>query len=162
MTDKLPAVQLYTQASISNNPQSKEDCLKELVGEMLQTDFPEINEEKLIQSIFEREALSTTGFGDGFAIPHGKSADVSSPIVAVFKLKHAVDWDAMDDEKVDCIIMLIVPETKGEDVHLKLLSHLAYHLMDEEVKAALKKAQTEEDLQQVIEPILKNKEERRR
>ncbi|TVP90527.1 PTS sugar transporter subunit IIA [Alkalibacterium sp.] len=157
MTEELPAVQLYTRASISNNPQSKEDCLRELVNEMLQTDFPEINEEKLLQSIFEREALSTTGFGDGFAIPHGKSADVSTPIVAVFKLAHAVDWDAMDDELVDCIIFLIVPETKGEEVHLKLLSHLAYNLMDEEVKAALKKAQSDEALIKVIEPILKNK-----
>lgn len=157
MSEELPAVQLYTRASISNNWQSKEDCLRELVNQMLQTDFPVINEEKLLQSIFEREALSTTGFGDGFAIPHGKSADVSTPIVAVFKLEHAVDWDAMDDEAVDCIIMLVVPETKGEAVHLKLLSHLAYHLMDEQVKADLKEAQTEEDLHQVIEPILNNK-----
>lgn len=157
MTDELPDVQLYTQASIKNDAQSKEDCLKALASELIQGGFPAINEEKLIQSIIEREALSTTGFGDGFAIPHGKSADVQVPIVAVFKLEKPVDWDAMDDEKVNCIIMLVVPEKKGETVHLKLLSHLAYHLMDEQVKADLKEAQTVEDLKRVIEPILKNK-----
>lgn len=157
MSEELPAVQLYTQASVKNNPQSKEDCLRQLINQMTEADFHEIDKTQLLQSIFEREALSTTGFGDGFAIPHGKSADISTPIVAVFKLTQAVDWAAMDDEKVDCIIMLVVPETKGEAVHLKLLSHLAYHLMDEQVKADLKQAQTEEDLKRVIEPILKNK-----
>lgn len=156
MTENLPAVQLYTQAALNSKLQSKEDCLRKLVHELLQPDFPKINEDKLIQSVFEREALSTTGFGDGFAIPHGKSADIQIPIVAVFKLEYPVDWNAMDDEKVDCIIMLVVPETKGENVHLKLLSHLAYHLMDEQIKADLKEAETDEELKQVIETILKN------
>lgn len=157
MTEELPTVRLYTQASVINNSHLKEECLKELVGQLQQRAFPEINADRLLQSIIEREAVSTTGFGDGFAIPHGKSADVSTPVVAVFKLKQAIDWEAMDDEEVDCIILLVVPETKGETVHLKLLSHLAYHLMDEEVKADLKKAQTDDDLKQIIEPILKNK-----
>lgn len=157
MTEELPDISLYTRAVVKSNAQVKEECLKELIKEMHQTAFFDINEEKLLQSILEREALSTTGFGDGFAIPHGEAGGISRPIVAVFKLNQAIDWEAMDDEKVECIIMLVVPEKKGETAHLKLLSHLAYHLMAEEVKVALKEAQTDEALHQTIESIFNNK-----
>ena len=74
-----------------------------------------IADQKLVvQAVLLREEEGTTGFGQGIAIPHGKSADVLEPTLLVGRLASPVDWQAMDDAPVDTLFLILVPETVSE------------------------------------------------
>ena len=99
-----------------------------------------------LEAVWQREKLSETGFEQGVAIPHGKSAVVTRPAFAVARVTQPVrDWPTMDGEdQVELIFLLAVPF--GDDAgHLRLLSTLSLSLMDEQRVAALKAAATVED-----------------
>lgn len=99
-----------------------------------------------LEAVWQRETLSETGFEQGVAIPHGKSAVVARPAFAVARVTQPVrDWPTMDgEEQVELIFLLAVPF--GDDAgHLRLLSTLSLSLMDEQRVAALKAAATVED-----------------
>lgn len=99
-----------------------------------------------LEAVWQRETLSETGFEQGVAIPHGKSAVVARPAFAVARVTQPVrDWPTMDGEdQVELIFLLAVPF--GDDAgHLRLLSTLSLSLMDEQRVAALKAAATVED-----------------
>ncbi|WJD50896.1 fructose-specific PTS transporter subunit EIIC [Enterobacter sp. PGRG2] len=99
-----------------------------------------------LEAVWQREKLSETGFEQGIAIPHGKSAVVARPAFAVARVTQPVrDWPTMDGEdQVELIFLLAVPF--GDDAgHLRLLSTLSLSLMDEQRVAALKAAATVED-----------------
>ncbi|WP_318374898.1 fructose-specific PTS transporter subunit EIIC [Enterobacter sp.] len=99
-----------------------------------------------LEAVWQREKLSETGFEQGVAIPHGKSAVVARPAFAVARVTQPVrDWPTMDGEdQVELIFLLAVPF--GDDAgHLRLLSTLSLSLMDEQRVAALKAAATVED-----------------
>ncbi|EXJ24308.1 PTS IIA-like nitrogen-regulatory protein PtsN [Alkalibacterium sp. AK22] len=132
---------------------SKKDVLQTVIEEVRDKSGSVFDASEVLKEVLEREALSTTGFGNGFAIPHGKSSDLSDPLVAVVKLADPVEWEAMDDEQVDILIMLIVPKEGGAQSHLKLLSQLSYNLMDEEIQNYLRKAESNEDLVSVVSGI---------
>lgn len=97
-----------------------------------------IADQKLVvQAVLLREEEGTTGFGQGIAIPHGKSADVLEPTLLVGRLASPVDWQAMDDAPVDTLFLILVPETSHQE-HLQLLAKLARKLMHEEFVATLR------------------------
>lgn len=100
-----------------------------------------------LEAVWQREKLSETGFEQGVAIPHGKSAVVARPAFAVARVTQPVrDWPTMDgEEQVELIFLLAVPF--GDDAgHLRLLSTLSLSLMDEQRVAALKAATVEDFL----------------
>lgn len=109
--------------------------------------------QELLSSIQEREALGTTGFGDGFAIPHGKVENLKKPALIVVRLEEATQWDALDDQKVDHLFIILVPKEDTDNRHLSLLSTLAYHLMDEKIKKQVKTIQEEKEMRRLIETI---------
>ncbi|WP_243128242.1 PTS sugar transporter subunit IIA [Clostridium niameyense] len=92
-----------------------------------------IDVDKYIEDVKKREGLSTTGIGDGVAIPHAKSAWVKEPTVVVGKSSKGIEWESLDDEPVNLVFLIAVPE-KGGDEHLKILQILAVSLMDDEFK----------------------------
>ena len=105
-----------------------------------------IADQKLVvQAVLLREEEGTTGFGQGIAIPHGKSADVLEPTLLVGRLASPVDWQAMDDAPVDTLFLILVPETSHQE-HLQLLAKLARKLMHEEFVATLRQQQTAKDM----------------
>lgn len=84
---------------------------------------------EIFDTVLQREKLGSTGVGNGIAIPHGKF-DKLDKIVGVFaKVGEAVDFDALDDERVDLVFLLLAPESAGAD-HLKALSRIARVLRD--------------------------------
>jgi len=94
-------------------------------------------ERDVFDTIFQREKLGSTGVGNGIAIPHGKLATLDR-IVGVFaRLQTPVDFEALDDQPVDLVFMLLVPENAGAD-HLKALSRIARLLRDGEIVAKLR------------------------
>jgi nitrogen PTS system EIIA component len=83
-----------------------------------------LGERDVFDTIMQREKLGSTGVGNGIAIPHGKLKNVKN-ITGIFgRLETPVDFEALDDEPVDLVFMLLAPETAGAD-HLKALSRIA-------------------------------------
>ena len=93
-------------------------------------------EREVFDTILQRERLGSTGVGNGIAIPHGKLAGVKK-ITGVFaRLDHAVDFEALDDQPVDLVFLLLAPEGAGAD-HLKALSRIARVLRDSDTVAKI-------------------------
>ncbi|EBW2353349.1 PTS IIA-like nitrogen-regulatory protein PtsN [Salmonella enterica subsp. enterica serovar Enteritidis] len=88
-----------------------------------------IPEREIFDTILQRERLGSTGVGNGIAIPHGKLAGVKR-ITGIFaRLETPVDFEALDDQPVDLLFMLLAPESAGAD-HLKALARIARVLRD--------------------------------
>ena len=99
-------------------------------------------EREVFDTILQRERLGSTGVGNGIAIPHGKLAGVKK-ITGVFaRLDHAVDFEALDDQPVDLVFLLLAPEGAGAD-HLKALSRIARVLRDPAMVAKLRASDSE-------------------
>jgi nitrogen PTS system EIIA component len=96
-----------------------------------------IPEREVFDTILQRERLGSTGVGNGIAIPHGKLAGVKR-ITGVFaRLDQPVDFEALDDQPVDLVFLLLAPEGAGAD-HLKALSRIARVLRDAETVAKIR------------------------
>lgn len=96
-----------------------------------------VDERQIFEVLLERERLGTTGVGRGIAIPHGKLKDLDRLHGLFARLDHPVDFDAIDDEPVDLIFLLLAPESAGAD-HLKALARVSRLLRDQTVCAKLR------------------------
>lgn len=115
---------------------SKKQLLQELAAKA--SKLTGVGEREIFDIILQRERLGSTGVGHGIAIPHGKLNSISS-IKGIFaRLETPVDFEALDDEPVDLVFLLLAPEGAGAD-HLKALSRIARVLRDQELVAKLRK-----------------------
>jgi len=112
------------------------------------------SKEIFLEDVLKREQDFSTGFGDGFAIPHGKSESVLSPSIAVGKCSEAVEWEALDGKPVSLVFLLAIPESQAGTTHLKILAKLAENLMDDEIKDHLMNLNTSEELYHYISKML--------
>jgi PTS system nitrogen regulatory IIA component len=87
------------------------------------------DEREIFDILLERERLGTTGVGHGIAIPHGKLKGLDRLYGIFARLERPVDFDAIDDEPVDLVFVLLAPETAGAD-HLKALARVSRLLRD--------------------------------
>lgn len=100
-----------------------------------------IAEREIFDVVLQRERLGSTGVGAGIAIPHGKLKTLTK-ITGVFaRLETPVDFEALDDQPVDLVFMLLAPEGAGAD-HLKALSRIARALRDQDLVARLRSSDT--------------------
>ncbi len=114
---------------------SKKQLLQEMAAKAAKlTGLPERD---IFDVILQRERLGSTGVGNGIAIPHGKLPSVKT-ITGVFaRLDSSVDFEALDDQPVDLVFLLLAPEGAGAD-HLKALSRIARVLRDQDLVAKLR------------------------
>ncbi|MEM9014753.1 MAG: PTS sugar transporter subunit IIA [Pseudomonadota bacterium] len=103
----------------------------------------------LLSAVTEREKLGSTGVGDGVAIPHGKIASVAKITGLFARLAAPVEFEALDEEPVDLIFLLLAPEN-ATAAHLKALAKVSRHFRDPETRAALRGAETPEALFAII------------
>ncbi|WP_436860080.1 PTS fructose transporter subunit IIABC [Staphylococcus caeli] len=101
-------------------------------------------------AIHNRESQSTTGIGEGIAIPHAKVAAVTTPAIAFGKSKAGVDYQSLDMQPAHLFFMIAAPEG-GAQTHLDALAKLSGILMDEDVRAALLHANSPEEILQIID-----------
>lgn len=87
-------------------------------------------------SLFSRERLGSTGLGHGVAIPHGRIKGLKAPMAAVFQLARPISFDAPDEQAVNLLIFLLVPEAATQK-HLEILSEIAEMLSDAALRAQL-------------------------
>lgn len=100
--------------------------------------------------VYAREEESTTGIGEGIAIPHGKCDAVKTPGLAAMVIKNGVDYDSLDGEPVTLLFLIAAPNTK-DNVHLDVLSKLSVMLMDENFTASLRNAKSVDEFLQIID-----------
>ncbi|MGB8274793.1 MAG: PTS IIA-like nitrogen regulatory protein PtsN [Alphaproteobacteria bacterium] len=101
---------------------SKKQALQELSKRMAElTGLPERD---IFDVLLERERLGTTGVGMGIAIPHGKLPGLKRLYGMFAKLERPIDFEAIDEQPVDLIFLLLAPETAGAD-HLKALARIS-------------------------------------
>ena len=123
---------------------SKKRALEALSAQLASA-TPSLSEVEIFNSLIARERLGSTGLGHGVAIPHARIAGVEEAIGAVMKLEQGVDYDALDQQPVDLLFALLVPENSTEK-HLELLSQLAELFSDAKALVRLRAAQDTDSL----------------
>ena len=122
---------------------SKKQLLNELSARAAQlTGLPE---RRIFETLTERERLGSTGMGQGIAIPHGRLAGLPH-IVGIFaRLETPIAYDAIDDQLVDLVFLLLAPEDAGAD-HLKALARVSRLLRNQAACEKLRAAKKPEVL----------------
>lgn len=128
---------------------TKEVAIDEMIAKLFDQQI--INDKAGFKAdILAREAQSSTGLGDGIALPHAKNKAVQSATVLFAKSANSVDYGALDGNPVNLFFMIAAPEG-ANDTHLKALSSLATFLIDPDFVASLKTVTTAEDVIQIFE-----------
>ncbi|MEE8145084.1 MAG: PTS IIA-like nitrogen regulatory protein PtsN [Kiloniellales bacterium] len=109
---------------------SKKQALQDLARRA--ADITGQPERAIFEVLIERERLGTTGVGNGIAIPHGKLAGLERLYGLFARLETPIDFDAIDEQPVDLICLLLAPESAGAD-HLKALARVSRLLRDRSV-----------------------------
>lgn len=135
--------------SLDAAPGSKNEALDQIVALMVKSGKIN-NEEAYRKQVYAREEESTTGIGEGIAIPHGKCDAVDKPGLAAMVIKNGVDFDSLDGEPVTLMFLIAAPDTE-DNVHLDVLSKLSVLMMDEEFSEALRNAKSVEEFLQIID-----------
>ena len=114
---------------VCNEEVSSKKRALERLGELIASGQTECSARAIFDSLIGRERLGSTGLGHGVALPHGRLSQSQQAIGAFIKLKQGVDFDAIDQQPVDLIFALLVPE-HFTDEHLRILSYLAEMFSD--------------------------------
>ncbi|MCP4318433.1 MAG: PTS IIA-like nitrogen regulatory protein PtsN [Hyphomicrobiales bacterium] len=118
---------------------SKKQLLQELAAKAAHVTG--LSEREVFDVILQRERLGSTGVGNGIAIPHGKLASIKDIIGVFARLPEPVDFEALDDQPVDLVFLLLAPEGAGAD-HLKALSRIARVLRDGDMVTKLRQTES--------------------
>ncbi len=136
------------RVSCGNTATSKKRALQSL-GELLALAEPELSPNDTFDKLLERERLGSTGLGHGIALPHARVSGIEKAYGAFIQLETSVDFDAIDNQPVDLIFGLLVPESATKE-HLQLLAQLASMFSNAEFCEKLRQAtQPEEVMQQI-------------
>ena len=145
--------------SIDLNPQvsNKEEAIDHLV-DLLDQSGKLKDRQVYKESVLNREAQSTTGIGDGVAIPHGQSEGVLKAGLSAMVIKEGLDFKSLDGNPTYLFFMIGAPKDSG-GAHLQALAQLSTLLMEEDFRNALIHASSKEEFLQLIDAKENNKEE---
>ena len=127
----------------------KEGVIKELVDLLVKADGIAGKKDEIVKILMAREALGSTGIGQGIGIPHGKTANVKSLIAAFGLSKKGIDFESLDGEPAHIFFLLLAPE-ESAGPHLKALARISRLLKDKYVRDMLRQAETERDIIKII------------
>ena len=136
-----------SQVLVSVDATSKKRAFEE--AGLLFENMHGLNRALITDSLFARERLGSTGLGHGVAIPHGRIKGLKAPMAAVFQLATPIGFDAPDEQAVEMLIFLLVPEAATQK-HLEILSEIAELLSDSTLREKLKTTTDASDLHQLI------------
>jgi PTS system nitrogen regulatory IIA component len=144
LTGLIVPERVQTQTGVTSKKKALE-LLGELLGQPADPSAARPAAGAIFEALSTREKLGSTGLGHGVAIPHGRMADLQIPRLGLLRLREAVDFDSMDQEPVDLLVGLIVPESSTSE-HLELLAELARWLSQPNAIAMLRRAGDDADL----------------
>ncbi|NQZ33189.1 MAG: PTS sugar transporter subunit IIA [Oceanospirillaceae bacterium] len=128
---------LSTQTVICDLKVGSKKRTLDQISTLVSNSADNISHDTIFTGLINRERLGSTGIGKGVAIPHCRLDDLKQPIGLFFKLSEAVDFDAIDTERVDLIFALVVPSDCCDE-HLQTLAQLAELFSIDENRAALR------------------------
>ncbi len=131
-----------------NRVSSKKRALEEL-SKLFTRGASALAEHEVFNSFCDRERLGGTGLGHGVAIPHGRLPGLEGASCALIKLNEGVDYDVADNQPVDLICGLVVPE-QYTDEHLVILSALAEMFSDTSMCARLRAARSSQEIHDLL------------
>lgn len=133
--NRLSAILPAPQVLVSVDATSKKRAFEE-AGLLFET-LHGLNRALITDSLFARERLGSTGLGHGVAIPHGRIKGLKQPLAAVFQLANPIGFDAPDEQPVQLMMFLLVPEAATQK-HLEILSEIAELLSDGTLREKMK------------------------
>ena len=136
---------------------NKEDAVKEMADLEVKTGIVN-DEDEFIKSIWARENESTTGIGDGIAMPHARNKTINKARVLFAKSEKGIDYNSLDGQPVHLFFMITAPDG-ADNTHLEALAKLSGLLIDPDLVSALKEAQTPENVIQLFEDAEKQKDQ---
>ncbi len=143
ITSLLSADRIFTQADITSKKRLLE-FISQQAAEQL-----ELPQNTIFNKLLERERLGSTGLGQGFAVPHARLGDLEQAHACFVKLDKAINYDAMDQQPVDLIFVLFIPEASTEE-HLQILSNLAKIFSQPEISDQIRGCQSADEIIQLI------------
>ena len=105
--------------------------------------------DEVVREIAKREELGSTGVGNGVALPHARLPSLKTPFALFARLRHGIDFDAIDGEPVDIVVLLLIPEA-GDSAKGNALACVARALRDTETLRKVRSAPDREALFRVI------------
>jgi len=123
---------------------NKEDVLRAMVDDLFDQQVLS-SKNSFFNSIIERESVLSTGIGHGIAIPHSRHKEVKELKAIVYTLAKPIEYEAIDDQPVNIIIMLAVPPGNNHD-YMVMLHNITSSLKDEEHRKYCTKCSDHEDL----------------
>lgn len=142
---------LLNKKSIAINPKvtSKEGAIDKLV-DLMNLSGNLNNKEEYKKAVLAREELSTTGIGDGIAIPHAKTSAVKDAGLAAMVVNDGVDYDSLDGQPAKLFFMIAAPDGEN-NLHLEVLARLSTMLMDENFRSGLLNAKSADQFIKLID-----------
>ena len=135
--------------SLDAAPKTKSEALDMAVDLMVKSEKIS-DREAYRKQVYLREEESTTGIGEGIAIPHGKCDAVKKPGLAAMVVKNGVEFEALDDEPVTLLFLIAAPNTE-DNIHLDVLSKLSVMLMDDNFTESLRNAGSVDEFMEIID-----------
>ena len=145
ITDLLKKQGIALNAKVS----SKDEAIDKLV-DLMDASGNLDDKKEYKNKVLERESLSTTGIGDGIAIPHAKTKAVKNPGLSSMVVKDGVDYDSLDGAPAKLFFMIAAPES-ANNLHLEVLARLSTILMDESFRESLINAKSKEEYLKLID-----------
>lgn len=124
--------------------------LLEHLAELLCSSDQTLSQQEVFDSLLSREKLGSTGLGKGVGLPHGRLANLQEPLCAFIKIDEPIDFDASDNQPVDLVFSLLVPEESTEE-HLQVLSTIAEIFSNSAICAALRDCSDNRCLMEILE-----------
>lgn len=122
---------------------TKREALVELV-EVLESAHGFSSQGEILDRVMRREAMMTTGIGNGIAIPHGKARSVDRMAAACAVVADGIDFESEDGQPVYLIVMFVSPE-QATTLHVRALANLSRLLKEESVRNGLRETRTSEE-----------------
>jgi PTS system nitrogen regulatory IIA component len=128
---------------------SSKKRLLEFIANTIATQF-QLSQPTLYSNLLDRERLGSTGLGKGFAIPHARLVNLDKTIACFIRLDEPVNFEAPDNEPVDLVFTIIIPEN-ATDEQLQILTSLAKIFSQSDVCDAIRKADSGDEVARIID-----------
>lgn len=128
---------------------SSKKKLLELIANIV-ADRSQLAQSTIYNNLLNRERLGSTGLGRGIAVPHARVPELSQTIGCFFRLKEPVNFESPDNQPVDLVFTIVIPE-EATDEHLLILSSLARLFSQTDVCQAIRDASSKEEIEQIIQ-----------
>lgn len=128
---------------------NKREALAEMADALAKVE-PQIEADRLLDVLLEREELQSTGIGEGVAIPHGKMAGLDRLVASFARSSEGIDFESIDGQPTHHFFLLVVPEHSGGQ-YLKALARISRFFRDPSFRRQLSEAESLDDVVRAIE-----------